>query len=96
LDKEQEIQRQDQKELPKRGKRKVFEGKVIGDRMEKTRVILLETRYRHPLYEKIMKRRNKIYAHDEENASKMGDTVQVMETRPLSKTKRWRIVKKIS
>jgi small subunit ribosomal protein S17 len=96
LDKEQEIQGHNQKELPKRGKRKVFEGKVIGDRMEKTRVILLETRYRHPIYEKIMKRRKKIYAHDEENASKMGDTVQVMETRPLSKTKRWRIVKKIS
>ena len=79
-----------------RGKRKVLEGTVISDKMTKTRVILHETLYRHPHYEKVLGRRKKIYAHDETNETKIGDRVQVMETRPLSKTKRWRIVKKIS
>ena len=76
-----------------RRKRKVFEGKVVGNRMEKTRIVLIETRYRHRLYEKVLVSKKRIYVHDEENKTKKGDWVQVMETRPLSKTKRWRIVK---
>lgn len=75
-----------------RGVRKVREGVVIGDAMDKTRVIRVERRVRHALYGKVMKKTNKLYAHDEKNESKMGDTVRVVETRPLSKLKGWRLL----
>ena len=75
-----------------RNLRKVRVGKVISDKMEKTIVVLIEDHVRHPKYGKIMKRTVKIHAHDENSLAGMGDTVSVMETRPLSKTKRWRLV----
>ena len=75
-----------------RGIRKTRMGVVISDKMDKTIVISMSTRVRHPLYGKIIKRTNKFKAHDEENACGIGDTVRVMETRPLSKDKRWRLV----
>lgn len=75
-----------------RPKRKVLVGKVISDKMDKTRVILVERIVEHPLYRKYIKKRKKYYAHDENNESREGDIVRIMETRPLSKLKRWRIV----
>ncbi len=75
-----------------RNLRKVRVGKVVSDKMEKTIVVLIEDHVRHPKYGKIMKRTVKIHAHDENSLAGMGDTVSVMETRPLSKTKRWRLV----
>jgi small subunit ribosomal protein S17 len=75
-----------------RGLRKTRVGVVVSDKMDKTIVISMSTRVRHPLYGKIIKRTNKFKAHDEENACGIGDTVRVMETRPLSKDKRWRLV----
>jgi len=78
-----------------RGVRKVREGVVIGDAMDKTRVVRIERRVRHPLYSKVMKQANKIYVHDEKNESSKGDTVRVTETRPLSKLKCWRLLEVI-
>ena len=75
-----------------RNLRKVRVGKVVSDKMEKTIVVLIEDHVRHPKYGKIMKRTVKIHAHDEQSLAGVGDTVSVMETRPLSKTKRWRLV----
>ena len=75
-----------------RGIRKTRVGVVVSDKMDKTIVVSMATRVRHPLYGKIVKRTNKFKAHDEENACGIGDTVRVMETRPLSKDKRWRLV----
>lgn len=75
-----------------RNLRKVRVGKVVSDKMDKTIVVLIEDHVRHPKYGKIMKRTVKIHAHDENSLAGMGDTVSVMETRPLSKTKRWRLV----
>ncbi len=75
-----------------RPSRKVRVGKVVSDSMDKTIVVAVERTVRHPLYGKTIKRTSKIYAHDEENQCKVGDIVKVMETRPLSKTKRWRLV----
>ena len=75
-----------------RGMRKTRTGVVVSDKMDKTIVVEIRTRVRHPLYGKIMNRTNKIKAHDENNECGIGDTVKVMETRPLSKTKRWRLV----
>lgn len=72
--------------------RKVRVGKVVSDKMDKTIVVAIEDHVRHPKYNKIIKRTVKIHAHDENNACGVGDTVSVMETRPLSKTKRWRLV----
>lgn len=72
--------------------RKVQIGKVVSDKMDKTVVIAVETLVRHPLYSKTIKRTKKFKAHDEENACRIGDKVRVMETRPLSKEKRWRVV----
>lgn len=72
--------------------RKVQVGKVISDKMDKTVVVAIETLVRHPLYGKIVKRTKKFKAHDEENKCRIGDKVRVMETRPLSKEKRWRVV----
>ena len=75
-----------------RGMRKTRTGVVVSDKMDKTIVVEIRTRVRHPLYGKIMNRTNKIKAHDEENQCGIGDTVKIMETRPLSKDKRWRLV----
>ena len=70
---------------------KTREGVVVSDKMTKTRVVLIERVYRHPRYERVVKRSKKLKAHDEANASKTGDRVLIEETRPLSKEKRWRI-----
>ena len=78
--------------MSERALRKTRTGKVISDKMDKTVVVSVETGYKHPLYGKIMKRTFKLKAHDENNECGMGDTVKVMETRPLSKDKRWRVV----
>ncbi len=72
--------------------RKVLTGRVVSDKMEKTRVIAVERITRHPLYGKIVRRTKKYKFHDENNISQVGDKVKVMETRPLSKDKRWRLV----
>ena len=75
-----------------RGMRKTRTGVVVSDKMDKTIVVAIRTRVKHPLYGKIMNRTNKIKVHDEENQCGVGDTVKIMETRPLSKEKRWRLV----
>ena len=75
-----------------RNLRKTRTGKVISDKMDKTIVVAIEDHVRHPPYGKIVKRTYKLKAHDEENQCGIGDTVKVMETRPLSKDKRWRLV----
>lgn len=72
--------------------RKVRTGKVTSDKMDKTIVVAIEEHVKHPLYKKVMKRTYKLKAHDEKNECGIGDTVRVMETRPLSKDKRWRLV----
>ena len=75
-----------------RNLRKTRVGKVVSDKMDKTVVVAIEDHVKHPLYKKIVKRTYKLKAHDEENTCNVGDTVKVMETRPLSKDKRWRLV----
>ena len=75
-----------------RNLRKTRTGKVVSDKMDKTIVVAVEDHVKHPLYNKIVKRTYKLKAHDEENQCGIGDTVKVMETRPLSKDKRWRLV----
>ena len=75
-----------------RNLRKTRTGRVISTKMQKTIVVAVEDHVKHPLYGKIVKRTYKLKAHDEENACNVGDTVKVMETRPLSKDKRWRLV----
>ncbi|MEN3306769.1 MAG: small subunit ribosomal protein [Micromonosporaceae bacterium] len=75
-----------------RPRRKVREGYVVSDKMNKTVVVTVEDRVKHPLYGKVMRRTNKLKAHDEQNACGVGDRVLLMETRPLSATKRWRVV----
>ena len=75
-----------------RGRRKVREGLVVSDKMDKTVVVEVEDRVKHPLYGKVMRRTSKLKAHDEQNACGIGDRVRLMETRPLSATKRWRVV----
>ena len=76
-----------------RNLRKTRVGKVVSDKMDKTIVVLIEDNVKHPLYGKIMKRSIKLKAHDENNECGIGDTVEVMETRPLSKDKRWRLIR---
>jgi len=76
-----------------RPKRKVKQGVVVSDRMDKTIVVSLEHVRRHPLYERVVRRSRKVKAHDEQNECQAGDLVQIMETRPLSKQKRWRLVR---
>jgi len=76
-----------------RGRRKVRVGKVVSSKMEKTVVVAVLSRERHPLYGKFMKRTTKFKAHDEENSCGEGDTVEIMETRPISREKRWRVVR---
>ncbi|GAB3857805.1 30S ribosomal protein S17 [Micromonospora andamanensis] len=75
-----------------RGRRKVREGLVVSDKMEKTVVVEVEDRVKHALYGKIMRRTSKLKVHDEQNSAGIGDRVLIMETRPLSATKRWRLV----
>jgi small subunit ribosomal protein S17 len=75
-----------------RNLRKTRTGKVTSDKMDKTITVAIEDHVKHPLYNKIVKRTYKLKAHDENNECKIGDTVKVMETRPLSKDKRWRLV----
>ena len=72
--------------------RKVRVGMVVSDKMDKTVVIAIEDNVKHPVYGKIIKRTLKVHAHDENNECGVGDKVRIMETRPLSKTKRWRVV----
>jgi small subunit ribosomal protein S17 len=76
-----------------RSQRKTFEGVVVAARMNKTRVVRVTRQARHPFYEKVQRMNKKFYVHDEENKSKEGDLVEIMSTRPLSKTKRWRLVR---
>ncbi len=76
----------------KRGLRKTRTGVVVSNKMDKTVVVLVERSVKHPLYKKYIKRSKKFHAHDEENQCQVGDRVKIMETRPLSKTKRWRVV----
>ncbi|WP_075721584.1 30S ribosomal protein S17 [Roseburia sp. 499] len=78
--------------MEERNLRKTRTGKVVSDKMDKTIVVAVADNVRHPLYNKIVKRTYKLKAHDENNECKIGDTVRVMETRPLSKDKRWRLV----
>ena len=75
-----------------RNLRKTRVGKVVSDKMSKTIVVAIEDNVKHPTYGKIIKRTLKVHAHDENNECGIGDTVEIMETRPLSKTKRWRLV----
>ena len=75
-----------------RNLRKTRTGKVVSDKMDKTIVVAIEDNVKHPLYNKIVKRTYKLKAHDEENQCGIGDTLKVMETRPFSKDKRWRLV----
>lgn len=78
--------------MEERNLRKVMIGKVVSDKMDKTVVVAVETSVKHKVYNKIVKRTYKLKAHDEANECKIGDIVKVMETRPLSKDKRWRLV----
>lgn len=75
-----------------RNARKVREGLVVSDKMDKTVVVAVEDRFKHPLYGKVVRRTSKLKAHDEQNSCGIGDRVLLMETRPLSATKRWRVV----
>ncbi len=79
-------------ETAERGPRKVREGLVVSDKMDKTVVVLVEDRVKHALYGKVLRHTSKLKAHDEQNQCGVGDRVQIMETRPLSATKRWRVV----
>ena len=75
-----------------RNSRKVRTGTVVSDKMQKTVVVAIDRRVPHPVYGKMVTRTTRVKAHDEENSAKTGDTVRIMETRPLSKDKRWRVV----
>jgi len=75
-----------------RGERKVREGLVVSDKMHKTVVVAVEDRYKHAMYGKVVRRTSRLKAHDEDNSAGTGDRVLLMETRPLSATKRWRVV----
>ncbi|MFT6565254.1 MAG: small subunit ribosomal protein S17 [Actinomycetes bacterium] len=75
-----------------RGERKVREGLVVSDKMDKTVVVAVEDRYKHAMYGKVVRRTSRLKAHDEDNSAATGDRVLLMETRPLSATKRWRVV----
>ena len=78
--------------VEERSARKVREGLVVSDKMDKTVVVSVEDRVKHALYGKVMRRTSKLKAHDEQNSCGVGDRVQIMETRPMSATKRWRVV----
>lgn len=78
---------------PERNDRHLFRGVVVSDKADKTRVVSVQRTTRHTRYEKVIRRRSKFYVHDEKNESHVGDLVEVMGTRPLSKLKRWRLVR---
>lgn len=78
-----------------RGKVKVRIGTVVSDKMDKTVVVAIESHYRHPLYKKILRKMRRFKVHDPEQSSKIGDVVKISEIRPVSKTKRWRLVEVI-
>ncbi|MBA3957926.1 MAG: 30S ribosomal protein S17 [Parachlamydiaceae bacterium] len=78
--------------MEERGNRKVRQGRVVSNKMEKTVVVVIEKTMRHPKYEKVIKRKQKLYAHHDGAPLEVGATVTVVETRPLSKLKRWRVV----
>ena len=78
--------------MAERSKRKIFVGRVVSNRMNKTITVVVERRFRHPLYGKYITRTSKVMVHDEENTCGIGDSVRIMETRPLSKQKNWRLV----
>lgn len=80
------------KDSYKKTSRKRLQGTVVSEKMKKTRVVEVERLVRHPKYQKVLKKRNKFYAHDEKEISKLGDFVVIEETRPMSKLKRWRVV----
>lgn len=82
--------------MNERNMRKTRIGKVVSDKMDKTVVVAVETKVKHPLYKKMVGKTTKFKAHDEQNQCGIGDVVEIMETRPLSKEKRWRVVKTIS
>ncbi|MEN8375238.1 MAG: 30S ribosomal protein S17 [Gemmatimonadota bacterium] len=82
-------------ESTERGRRKVRQGTVVSDRMDKTVIVAVERRTAHPLYGKMITRTKKYHAHDEANDVRAGDVVRIEETRPLSRTKRWRVVEVI-
>jgi small subunit ribosomal protein S17 len=77
---------------PERGRRKVRTGVVVSDKMDKTVLVRVDRKVTHPLYRKTVRRSSKLAAHDEQNEAHVGDTVRLMETRPISKSKRWRVV----
>ncbi len=79
--------------MAERGRRKVREGVVVSDKMDKTVVVAIRTLTRHPLYQRVIRRTKKLKAHDESNECQRGDIVSVMETRPISREKRWRVVR---
>ena len=81
-----------EKQNQARGGRKVREGMVVSDKMDKTIVVTVEDRVKHPLYGKVLTKTSRLKAHDESNQAGFGDRVRIMETRPLSATKRWRLV----
>jgi len=81
-----------QTQTPARPARKVRTGVVVSDKMQKTVVVAIERRVPHPVYGKMVTRTTRLKAHDEENTAKTGDTVRIMETRPMSKDKRWRVL----
>ncbi|UCD85039.1 MAG: 30S ribosomal protein S17 [Deltaproteobacteria bacterium] len=77
--------------MTERGRRKILVGTIVSDKMEKTVSVLVERRVKHPVYKKFIRKVTKLKAHDEKNQSRVGDRVRIMETRPLSKQKRWRV-----
>ena len=76
----------------KRNMRKIRQGRVVSDKMDKTIVVKIERTMRHPIFERVIRSSSKLYAHDESNEAHVGDLVRVMETRPLSAQKRWRLL----
>ncbi|KPJ54280.1 30S ribosomal protein S17 [candidate division TA06 bacterium DG_24] len=78
--------------MAERSRRKVRIGKVVSNKMDRTIVVAVDRLVRHPMYKRVVRRTSKMVAHDEDNQCRIGDIVRIMETRPLSKTKRWRLV----
>ena len=89
---EREAGQRDRNETEQRGFRKTREGLVVSDKMDKTVVVAVEDRFKHAVYSKVVRRTSKLKAHDEQNSAGVGDRVLLMETRPLSASKRWRVV----
>lgn len=82
--------------MAERGKRKYRTGVVVSDKSDKTRMVSVERTYRHSLYDRVIRSKRKFAVHDEKNVSRVGDTVKIMECRPLSKTKRWVMVEVVN